>query len=76
MAGPANEQLVLELTDPPAPTLANYFAGRNGAALAAVQAALSGTERFVYLWGAPGAGKTHLLRAFIAQSCEIGRAHV
>jgi DnaA family protein len=72
LAAPAHEQLVLELTDPPAPTLANYFAGRNGPALVAVHAAVTGAERFIYLWGAPGAGKTHLLRAFIAESTASG----
>jgi DnaA-homolog protein len=59
-------QLVLELAPPEPPTFSNYVAGRNSAAVRALQAALAGGERFVYLWGAPGSGKTHLVRAFAA----------
>jgi DnaA family protein len=59
-------QLLLELAPPPAPTLENFFAGRNGVALKALRAALEGGEAFVYLWGPGGSGKTHLLRGFAA----------
>ena len=57
-------QLLLQLSAPPAPTLDNYVPGRNGAALKALRdiAHGEGTERFVYLWGEPGSGRTHLLR--------------
>lgn len=58
------QQLILELAPPPAPSLENYFPGRNRAALAALREALAGTERFVYLWGQAGSGKTHLLLGF------------
>ncbi len=64
-------QLVLELAPPEPPGFANYVVGRNGAAVRALESALAGGERFVYLWGAPGSGKTHLLRAFEANG---GRA--
>ncbi len=57
-------QLVLELAPPEPPSFANFVAGRNGAAVRALEAALAGGERFVYLWGPAGSGKTHLLRAF------------
>jgi len=57
-------QLLLELAPPPAPALENFFPGRNGAALKALRAALEGGEAFVYLWGASGSGRTHLLRGF------------
>ncbi len=57
-------QLVLELAPPEPPSFANYAVGRNRAAVRALEAALAGGERFVYLWGPPGSGKTHLLRAF------------
>lgn len=67
-------QLALELTPAPEPTTANFFPGRNGAALAALAEALGEGERFVYLWGAPGSGKTHLLRAFSARAAEAGLA--
>lgn len=67
-------QLALELAPPPEPTAENFFPGRNGAALSALAEALGGGERFVYLWGAPGSGKTHLLRAFSARAAESGLA--
>lgn len=58
------QQLLLQLAPPPAPTLDNFVAGRNAAALQALRdiAAGAGSERFVYLWGEPGSGRTHLLR--------------
>jgi DnaA family protein len=58
------QQLLLELAPPPPPTLENFFPGRNVAALKALRGALEGGERFVFLWGARGSGKTHLLRGF------------
>jgi len=58
------QQLLLELAPPPPPTLENFFPGRNGAALKALREALEGGERFVFLWGSKGSGKTHLLRGF------------
>jgi DnaA-homolog protein len=58
------QQLLLELAPPPAPTLENFFPGRNRAALEALRGALTGGEKFVFLWGPSGSGKTHLLRAF------------
>src|SRR5438309_5145398 len=58
------QQLLLELAPPPPPTLENFSAGRNGAALRALREALADGERFVFLWGPGGSGKTHLLRAF------------
>jgi len=60
------QQLLLELAPPPPPTLENFCAGRNGAALEALRRALEGGERFVFLWGPGGSGKTHLLRGFAA----------
>ena len=58
------QQLLLQLAPPPAPTLDNFVPGRNGAALRALRdiAGAKGGERFVYLWGEPGSGRTHLLR--------------
>ena len=58
------QQLLLELAPPPLPTLENFSPGRNGAALKALREALADGERFVFLWGPGGSGKTHLLRAF------------
>ena len=64
------QQLLLQLAPPPAPTLDNYVPGRNGAALQALRdiARGAGAERFVYLWGEPGSGRTHLLRGLAQAS--------
>jgi len=67
------QQLLLELAPPPPPTLENFAPGKNGAALKALREALEGGERFVFLWGASGSGKTHLLRGF-AGVAGAGRA--
>jgi DnaA family protein len=58
------QQLLLQLAPPPAPTLDNFVPGRNGAALQALRDIARGAlgERFVYLWGEPGSGRSHLLR--------------
>jgi DnaA family protein len=58
------QQLLLQLAPPPPPTLENFCPGKNGAALEALRGALEGGERFVFLWGRGGSGKTHLLRGF------------
>jgi len=42
----------------------NFSPGKNGAALKALKETLEDGERFVFLWGPGGSGKTHLLRAF------------
>src|SRR5436309_14538895 len=60
------QQLLLELAPPPPATLDNFSPGKNGAALKALREALADGERFVFLWGPGGSGKTHRLRAFSA----------
>lgn len=69
------EQLVFELAAPEPPSFANFLPGHNAEALAAVQAlaAGAGAETGVVLWGAPGAGKTHLLRAATRAAEACGR---
>ena len=59
------KQLALELASPPAPTLDNFVVGANAEVTAALRMLVlgKGGERFVYLWGAAGSGRTHLLRA-------------
>lgn len=59
------KQLLLDIQPVPAPTLANFVPGRNAEALLALQRAAHGEDdsRFIYLWGAPGCGKSHLLAA-------------
>ncbi|NYT62079.1 DnaA regulatory inactivator Hda [Alcaligenaceae bacterium] len=58
------QQLLLDLLMPSAPSLDNFVAGDNGAALDALRNWEPG--RAIYLWGAPGSGRTHLLRAIAA----------
>src|SRR5262245_62039743 len=70
------QQLLLELAPPPPATLENFSPGRNGAAVGALREALSGGERFVFLWGPGGSGKTHLLRAFSRAAAAVGREAV
>jgi DnaA family protein len=67
------QQLLLELAPPPPPTLENFSPGRNGAALKALREALDDGERFVFLWGPGGSGKTHLLRAFSGAAAAAKR---
>jgi DnaA family protein len=58
-------QLILELLPEAAPGLDNFVAGGNGEALTGLAAWLAPENRepLLMLWGGPGAGKTHLLRA-------------
>ena len=42
-------------------TLDNFLADGNPEAVAAVESLLAGRETFVYLWGPPGTGRSHLL---------------
>ena len=56
-------QFVLDLAPAAEPDFGNFVAGPNAEALAAVKALASGKESILYLWGEPGSGRTHLLRA-------------
>jgi len=57
-------QLPLGLSLNDSATFENFVAGPNAAAFSAVHACAGGDEPSVlYLWGAPGAGRTHLLQA-------------
>jgi DnaA family protein len=70
------EQLVFELAAPEPPRMANFLPGRNVELITALSrfAAAPGGETGFLLWGAPGAGKTHLLRAAAALAAESGVA--
>lgn len=60
-------QLALDLIAPPVPAFDNFVAGRNAEAIAHLRAAADGSgERFVYVWGEAGCGRTHLLQAAAA----------
>jgi len=72
------KQLVLDIALPAAPTLDNFVPGRNAELVAALYALANGTgnERFFYLWGADGSGRSHLLRAVAAAARRNGRRTV
>ncbi len=68
-------QLVLDINPGVTPTLDNFVIGRNAEVIDVLRTFVAGTatERFVYLWGELGAGKTHLLRAIVS-SFTSGKA--
>lgn len=55
-------------------TFANFFPGPNAAALAAVEAIADPRSAldltYLYLWGAPGSGRSHLLQAACHRAAE------
>lgn len=59
------KQLLLDIQPAPAPTLENFVPGSNTEALHSLYLASTGKAdvRFIYLWGAGGSGKSHLLQA-------------
>ncbi|MEO5694628.1 MAG: AAA family ATPase [Usitatibacter sp.] len=65
-------QLLLDFTQAPAPTFANFVHGGNAELFHALESAARGEspERVFYVWGEPGSGKSHLARAFEAAVCE------
>ena len=68
------EQLIFELATPEPPAFANFVQGHNAEASATLRRFAEGEfgETGVVLWGAPGAGKSHLLRAAVgAAQAEI-----
>lgn len=75
------KQLVFDIAPPPQPTLENFVIGPNAEVLAQVRALLAGQshERFVYLWGGTGCGKTHLMqgmaRAATTHPWRVCQAH-
>jgi DnaA-homolog protein len=62
---PLMEQLPLGISAPAEPAFDNFVPGPNAEALARVRGLAAGTlgEAIVYLWGEPGTGRSHLLRA-------------
>ncbi len=67
MKGQSVRQLILGVALREEHLFENFVVGRNGAAVAALEALSSGvTGPLVYLWGEAGTGKTHLLEAVCA----------
>jgi len=66
-------QLALDIGRAPEPDFANFVAGPNAEALARVRDLAAGRlrEALVYLWGEPGTGRSHLLRAAKRVSREL-----
>jgi DnaA-homolog protein len=66
-------QLPLPICAAAQPSLDNYVAGANAEALERVRALAAGglQEAIVYLWGEPGSGRTHLLRAAAAANPRL-----
>jgi DnaA family protein len=66
-------QLSLDLIARPEPTLANFVVSGNAELVASLNAAVAGrAERFVYLWGVLGSGRTHLLRGVVKAARDRG----
>src|SRR4051812_48687342 len=66
-------QLPLPISPAAEPSLDNYVAGANAEALERVRALAAGHlhESIMYLWGEPGSGRTHLLRAAASANSAI-----
>lgn len=60
-----SRQLTLPLLPPAEPTLDNFVPGPNAELLERLRELVAGrgAEAVIYLWGAPGSGRSHLLRA-------------
>ena len=72
------KQLLLDFTQAPAPTFANFVPGSNAEVAHMLEAAAGGAsgERVVYVWGESGAGKTHLLKAFALAAAGRGARYL
>lgn len=71
------QQLTLDIRPEQNPTLENFIAGANAELVARLRT-LTQPKAFdaVYLWGPPGSGRTHLLRATLAAAEAAGRRAV
>ena len=72
---PMNNQLALAIQRHDEATFEDYCWGDNKQLKKELDATLSGTgERFIYLWGAPGSGKSHLLQACCQQLAPLKKS--
>ena len=67
------QQLILDIGPAAEPDFDNYIAGPNAEAFARVRSLADGSlrEAIVYLWGDPGSGRTHLLRAAARRNAQL-----
>ncbi len=72
------KQLALDLAPPPQPTLDNFVPGRNAELLHHLRRLAAGErgERFYYVWGAPGSGRSHLLHGVVVAVRAVGAGGV
>jgi len=70
------KQLALDFASQPLPTLDNFIAGRNGELLENLRRLAAGEarERFLYVWGRPGSGRSHLLKGVVTALARAGTA--
>jgi DnaA family protein len=70
------KQLALDFSVAMPPRLDNFVVGRNAELVQQLEAIAQGraAERIVYVWGASGSGRTHLLKAFVDASLAAGAA--
>jgi len=68
------EQLVFDLAPPEPPSFGNFLPGRNPEVIMALDRIATGlaVETGLFVWGPPGAGKSHLLRAAVAVAAVRG----
>jgi DnaA family protein len=63
------QQLTLDIVQPLRPSFDNFVVGRNAEAVASLRGLVAGgEERFGYLWGPDGCGRSHLLQALSARA--------
>ena len=72
------QQLVLDIASPPPPRLDNFIAASNAELVHAIDtlATRQSQEPQLYLWGAEGSGKTHLLHAAVHLTQSQGNTAV
>jgi DnaA family protein len=70
------KQLALDFASQPLPTLDNFIVGRNGELLENLRRLAAGEarERFLYVWGRPGSGRSHLLKGTVTALARAGSA--
>ncbi len=72
------KQLLLDIQLPAKPSLDNFLVGRNAEAIHTLNLSLTAqaNQRFIYLWGVSGSGKTHLLSAMRDAAEGLGKSLV